>query len=167
MFTNGFIPFFGIYINIVWHIFGVMFSTMKRSSELCPNASSVQQCFCKMYWGFFGFFGNCIVLLHQSLPDSQSISTNGMICIHNLKVFCGGGEANLKQNSVSLMRKCSVFVLCTIFGARRYLQWFFSFATAGRSVRGLIFIFGLLFRTNACDVRLLYRKRDLTGALCR
>lgn len=155
-------PFNGIYINIAWYIFAIMFSAVKLSSEISPNVSSVPQCFCKMYCYYF--FGNWIIFLHQSLSGSQEFQQMEWFVYTTWKFPGWGRKAKLKQKSVSLMRKGSVFVLCMIIGARCYLYWFFSFTTAGT---GLIFIFGLLFRTNASDVRLLYRKRDLIGALCR
>lgn len=90
-----------------------------------------------------------------------------MICIQNLKVFCA------RQKSKSETKLCHWWEnILSLFSVRSLEQGVIcggsslSQQPAG-AFAGLIFIFALLFRANASGVRLLCRKRDLTGARCR
>lgn len=87
--------------------------------------------------------------------------------IHNLKVFCARWKS--KSETKLCVTDEKMFFLCSL-----YDHWdetlfvvLLLFCNSRQERSWLILIFGLLFKTNASDVRLLYRKRDLTQALCR
>lgn len=113
------------------------------------------------------FFGNWIIFLHQSLSGSQVFQQMEWFVYTTWKFSVLGKKANLKQNTVSLMRK-----FLSLFSVRSLERDVFCSGSSlsqqpAGAFTGLIFIFDLLFRTNASDVRLLYRKRDFIRALCR
>lgn len=118
-------PFKGIYLNIAWYIFAIVFLTVKLKTTLNSHQMHLlyNSAFAKCLVTIHGFFGSWIFFLHQSPSGSQIFQQMEWFGYTTLEFSEWGRKIELKQKSVSLffMRKGPVFVVRIIIGAKHYL----------------------------------------------